>query len=431
MSRTNTTGRLGLSICVLAVVLSPTHAENWVRFRGPTGDGISTDTDLPLEWNGKDHVAWKTPIPGEGWSSPITWGERVFLTTALQEGRKCHVLCLDAATGRTLWNVEALEQIPGQKEGKNSYATPTPCTDGERVYAVFNDGGVAALNFAGEAVWTNREVSFYSRHGLGASPILHDGLLIMPYDGSMRVAQPGVYPHNSDEERTGWQIAWDQAFVVALDARSGRRVWTAKRGSSKIAHVTPNILRDGDTVQLISSAGDCIQGFDPKTGALLWNVFSLGEGATPSPVMGDGLIFTASGFGAPALRTVRSGGRGDVTATHIAWEQPKGVPMQASPLYVKPYLYTVTDAGVVTCLQGATGEIAYQERLGGRFCASPVYADGRIYLLSESGETVVIAPGPECTILARNALEETCQASMAVSGGRFFIRTDRHLFCIR
>ena len=184
-------------------------------------------------------------------------------------------------------------------------------------------------------------------------------------------------------------------------------------------------------VQLISCAGDCIQGFDPQTGDLLWNVASEGEGVTPSPVMGDGLIFTASGFVAPTLRTVRTGGQGDVTATHIAWEQRKGVPMQASPLYVKPYLYAVTDAGIVTCYRAATGEIVYQERLGGKYCASPVYADGRIYFLSEDGETVVLAAGAEFKILARNPLNERCQASLAVSGGRLFIRTDKHVVCLR
>ena len=415
----------------MALSLATAEAENWPRFRGPTGNGISTETGLPLEWNLTKGVAWKTPIPGKGWSSPIAWGERIFLTAALQDGRKCHALCLDAASGRILWDTEVMEQVPGHKESRNSHATPTPCTDGEQVYVVFSDGSVASLDFAGGMLWTNREVSFYSRHGLGASPLMHDGLIIMPYDGSMRVAQAGVYPNNTEEERTGWQIAWDIAFIVALDTGTGRRVWTARRDMSKIAHVTPNIVHQGTTVQLISCAGDCIQGFDPKTGALLWNVFSLGEGVTPSPVMGDGLIFTSSGFGAPALRTVRMGGQGDVTATHIAWEQRKGVPMQVSPLYLKPYLYAVTDAGVVTCLQAATGEIVYQGRLGGNYSASPVYADGRIYFLSESGETVVIASGAEFRILARNPLEERCQASMAVSGGRFFIRTDKHLYCIR
>ena len=430
MKTTYTTHYCCWSLLFVGLTLATAKAENWPRFRGPTGDGISTEIRLPVEWNNTDHVAWKTPIPGEGWSSPIVWGERIFLTATLQDGRKCHALCLDAASGQILWNTEVLEQVPGYKERKNSYATPTPCTDGERVYAVFADGSVAAMDFTGSVLWTNRDVSFYSRHGLGASPLLHDGLLIMPYDGSMRVTDQGKYPNNTEEERTGWQIAWDQAFIAALDTRTGRRGWTAKRGMSKIAHVTPNILRDGNTVQLISCAGDCIQGFDPQTGKLLWNVFSLGEGVTPSPVMGDGLIFTSSGFGAPALRAVKTGGRGDITATHIAWEQQRGVPMEVSPLYRKPYLYTVTSAGIVTCLQAATGEVVYQGRLGGKYSASPVYADGRIYFLSESGETVVIAPGAELKILARNPLEETCQASMAVSGGRLFIRTDKHLYCI-
>jgi outer membrane protein assembly factor BamB len=431
MKTTHRTRGFGLSLGLLGLTWATAEAENWPRFRGPTGQGISTEAGLPREWNATDHVAWKTPIPGEGWSSPIVWGERIFLTAALQDGCQCHVLCLDAATGRVVWNTEVLTQVPGHKEGKNSHATPTPYTDGERVYAVFSDGSVAALDFAGGVLWTNREVRFYSRHGLGASPLLHDGLLIMPYDGSMRVTQAGKWPNNTDEERTGWQIPWDKAFLVALDVHTGRRVWTAKRGLSRIAHVTPNVLREGDTAQLISCAGDCIQGFDPTTGALLWNVVSEGEGVTPSPAMGDGLIFTASGFVAPTLRTVRTGGRGNVTATHVAWEQRKGVPMQVSPLYVKPHLYAVTDAGVVTCFQAATGEIVYQGRLGGNYCASPLYADGRIYCLSESGETVVIAPGAEFRILARNPLGDRCQASMAVSGGRLFIRTAQFLYCIR
>jgi outer membrane protein assembly factor BamB len=295
---------------------------------------------------------------------------------------------------------------------------------------VFNDGSVAAVDYDGKVAWTNREVAFYSRHGLGASPILHEGLLIMPYDGSTRVAVPGNYPNNTEEERTGWQIPWDKSFIAALDARTGKRVWTGKRGKSRIAHVTPNLLREGNAIQLISGAGDCIQGFDPKTGELIWNVYSRGEGVTPSHAMGDGLIFASSGFEATTLRAVRTGGKGDVTATHIAWEQKKGVPTQASPLYVKPCLYTVTDAGMANCFKADTGEIVYQERLGGNYSASPVFADGRIYFLSETGESVVIAPGPEFKILARNPLNEKCQASMAVSQGNLFIRTARHLYCI-
>jgi outer membrane protein assembly factor BamB len=385
---------------------------------------------LPLHWSTESNVLWRTEIPGQGWSSPIVWQDRVFVTTATQNGARCHVICLDRKSGKVLWNEAVFEQVPLRKEGKNSYATPTPVTDGERVYAVFGDGSVVALRFDGSLVWTNREVQHYSRHGLGASPVIHDGLLIMPYDGSNRVNKPGEWPNNNDEERLGWQIPWDRAIIVALDVKTGRRVWTGKRGKSRIAHVSPVILQEGTAAQLISCAGDTIQGFNPETGELIWTVYSQGEGVTPSPVIGDGLIFTSSGFEKTTLRTVRLGGKGDVTATHVAWEQRKGAPTQPSLLYAKPYLYTITDKGVAYCLKPDSGEIVYEERVGGNFSASPVYADGRIYVLSEEGVTSVIAPGPEFQLLARNSLNERCQASMAVSDSRFFIRTEKNLFCI-
>jgi outer membrane protein assembly factor BamB len=274
-------------------------------------------------------------------------------------------------------------------------------------------------------------VQFYSRHGLGASPIIYNGTLIMPYDGSNKVKAAGKWPDNPPEERLGWQIPWDQSFIVGLDTNTGKRRWTAKRGMSRIAHVTPNILTNGGTAELISCAGDAIQGFDPKTGQCLWTVYSQGEGVTPSFAMGDGLIFTSSGFEKTTLRTVKVGGKGDVTKTHVAWEQRKGAPTQSSLLYVKPYLYAVTDGGIASCYQAETGEIVYQERIGGSFCASPVFADGLIYFLSEQGDTTVVKAGPEFKIVSKNSLGEKCQASIAVSDGALFIRSDKHLFCIR
>jgi outer membrane protein assembly factor BamB len=197
---------------------------------------------------------------------------------------------------------------------------------------------------------------------------------------------------------------------------------------SRIAHVTPNILKENGTAQLISCAGDAIQGFDPKTGERIWTVYSQGEGVTPSFALADGLIFTSSGFEKTTLRTVRTGGKGDVTQTHIAWEQRKGAPTQASLLYVKPHLYSVTDGGIANCYQAETGDIVYQERLGGTFCASPVYADGNIYFLSEQGDTTVVKAGPQFKVVSKNPLNERCQASMAVSDGAIFIRSDKQLF---
>lgn len=422
--------RLLLASILLTASAATVSAENWPQFRGPTGQGISSEKNLPLRWSAASNVAWRTEIPGQAWSSPVVWGARVFVTTTTENGTKCRVLCLDRDSGKILWNTPVVEQVPLRKEGKNSYATPTPVADGERVYAVFGDGSMAAVGFDGAVAWTNREVQFYSRHGLGASPIVHGDLLIMPFDGSNRVREAGQWPNNSAEEQLGWRTPWDKAEVVALDRRTGKRVWTGRRGKSRIAHATPVVMREGGRELLVSIAGDAVQGFDLKTGERLWTVYSQGEGLVPTPVTGDGLIFAASGFEKPTVRAVRPGGSGDVTATHIAWEQKKGVPNQPSLLYFASRLYGITDGGIAHCFDAKTGDIVWQERVGGNFSASPVLADGRIYFLSEAGVTTVIEAAPQFKVLATNPLDEKCQASMAVSGGRLFIRTEKALFCI-
>jgi outer membrane protein assembly factor BamB len=406
-------------------------ADNWPRFRGPNGQGHSRATGLPLHWSTTSNVVWKTAIPGEGWSSPIVWNGKIFLTSVTENGSKCHVLCVDAATGTIVWNKQVLEQQPRRKETKNSYATPTATTDGEKVYAVFGDGSVVALTMKGDLVWTNRDVAFYSRHGLGSSPIVHDGLLIMPYDGSNPVTAAGNWPKVDDNEKTGWQIPWDKALVVALDTKTGKRVWTGRRGLSRISHVTPFVANVDGKDQIISGAGDRLQGFDPKTGELIWSIYAQGEGVSPSPVLAAaGMVVTSSGFEKPTLRAVNiSGAKGDVTASHILWEQKKGVPTQPSPIAVIPYIYAITDGGIVTCFD-YNGQIVWQDRVGGNHSASPVHADGKIYFLSETGETTVLEAGPQFKVLAKNSLGEKCQASMAVSGKRIFIRTDKNLFCI-
>ena len=406
------------------------QAENWPQFRGPTGQGVSSEKHLPLHWSAESNVVWKTAIEGQAWSSPIVWGDRVFVSTAKQNGTKCHLICVDRKSGKISWDKEVLDQVPLRKESKNSYATPTPATDGKRVFAVFGDGSVVALNFDGEVLWTNREVKFYSRHGLGASPIVYEDVLIMPYDGSNRIGEPGQYPNNTPEERLGWQIPWDKSFVAALDVTTGKRVWTGKRGMSRIAHATPVVMKDKGRTEIISIAGDAIQGFDPKSGELIWTAFAQGEGLVPSPVIGDGLIFAASGFEKTTLRAVRTGGKGDVTATHIAWEQRKGVPTQPSLIYFKGHVYAIADGGVASCFKAQTGSQVWQERIGGNHSASPVLADGRIYFLSEAGETTVINASPDFHVIAKSSISEKCQASMAVSQGNIFIRSEKNLYCI-
>ncbi len=405
--------------------------EDWPGFRGPGGQGHSSETGLPTEWSEEEGVLWKTAIPGSGWSSPVVRGDRVVVTSAADGGRSCRVICLDARTGEILWNTEAFRQEPRRKERRNSHATPTAALDERGVYAVFGSGTIAGLDWEGSVLWINREVDYYSRHGLGASPLLADGLLIMPYDGSNRVPEAGQWPDNSREERIGWQIPWDKAVLLAVDVRTGKTRWRAGRGLSRIAHVTPCLiaLPDGSS-QVLSPAGDVVQGFDPRDGRLVWTARSQGEGVTPGPAFGDGLAFAASGFERTTLRAVRLGGEGDVTGTHIAWEQRRGVPSESSLIYASPRLFAVTSGGVVTCYRGADGEVLWQERIGGQHCASPVRADGRLLFLSMEGEAVLIPDDGAFRVLARNRLEGAFQASPAVSGGRIFLRSATHLYCI-
>jgi outer membrane protein assembly factor BamB len=408
---------------VLATLIStaPLHAENWPQFRGPTHQGRSTETGLLLHWNATSNVVWKTPIPGEAWSSPIVWNDSVFVTTATDNGQACRVLSLDTTSGKILWDKVVFQQTPRHKEGRNSYATPTPATDGERIYACFGDGSFAALNFAGETVWTNRDYQFFGHHGLGSSPILYRGRLIMARDGSSEGA----------DEKLGWQTPWDQARVLALDARTGKERWQGKRGLSRISHGVPAIWEHDGQAEVVSEAGDVVQGFDAETGARLWSSEVIGEGKVPSTVLGDGLVFTAGGWGGKdTIKAFRLGGQGDLKETQLVWEQKKNMPRVPSLLYVKPYLFTLTDGGVAACLKADTGELIWQERVGGNFSASPVAAEGRIYFLSDNGETTVIAAGPEFRVLAKNPLGEKVQASLAISQQRLLIRTADNLYCI-
>jgi outer membrane protein assembly factor BamB len=333
------------------------------------------------------------------------------------------VICVNATDGQILWDREAVKQEIRRKEGKNSYATPTPVTDGKFVYAFFGSGTAVCVDFDGNVIWVNPEYPFYSQHGLGASPLLYKDLLIMPFDGS----SPG------DDKLVGWKKPWEQAFVLALDIGSGRERWKARRGLSRIAHVTPTIARVGDKDQLLSGAGNVVQGFDPDTGERIWTVSSQGEGVTPSLVVGGGMVFSSSGFEAETIRAIRldPAARGDVTKTHIAWEQKRAVPTQPSFLYHDGLLYSVKENGIALCMDATNGKVIWQERFEGPYSASPVFAAGRIYFLAENGDTTVIAPGRTFKQLAVNPLEGTCQASPAIANGRIFIRSDKHLFCVK
>lgn len=410
---------LGLSLSLGALGL---RAENWPEFRGPDRQGHSAEKNLPQKWSQRENIRWKVAIPGDSWSTPIVWGDRVFLTTATDKGESCRIVSLDAGTGKVLWDKEVFRQKPRKKETRNSYATPSPVTDGERVYAVYSDGSFVAVNFDGSVAWTNRDHPFYSQHGLGASPILTGGLLIMTMDASSE----------GEDKLIGWQKPWDKSYVLALDAKTGKERWKTMRGVTRISHGTPTLWTGPDgRVQVVSEAGDVVQGFDRDTGEKLWTSAVEGEGKVPSTLVADGMVFTAGGFrGRESIKAFRLGEKGDLKEKNLVWEQKKGNPKVPSMVHVKPYLFTVNDTGFATCLKADTGEVVWNERVSGGFSASPVHADGKLYLLDNNGDTTVIEAGPQFKVLAKNPLSEPTQASMAVAGGRLFIRTEKNLYCV-
>ena len=404
---------------------SSQEPENWARFRGANGQGISNATNLPVSWSAEENIAWKTNIPGEGWSSPIVWNDHIFLTTATEDGKNCHVIAADRKTGKILWDKIVFTQKPQQhRHDMNSYATPTPVTDGKTVFAVFSGGSFVAMDFDGNILWVNSDLDFYSQHGLSASPILYDDLLILPVDQSSREEPKGV----------GWHEPWDKGYLLALDKKTGKERWRGARGMSRLAHSTPAVMRVNGKDQIISPAGDVIQGFDPTDGKLIWTIASKGEPCVPSPVIGDGLIYS-NPSGTDPILAVRPDGKGDCTATHVVWEQRRGAPMMGSYLYVKPCLYTCADGGNFSCLDATTGEVLWQLRLRtGALNPSPIYADGKIYALSEQGTTIVLKPSDDpkktAEIISKNELNEHSRASIAVAGKQLVIRTANQLWCI-
>jgi len=415
----------GSPITMLYVLLStavavPAPAENWPCFRGPSRQGISTEQNMPVTWSSTRNVVWKTGVDGQGWSSPIVYGDLVFVTTATEKGASFRLIALDRATGSVKWNTEVFRQKTDYKMPQNSYASATPVADGKRVYVLAADGSVAAVSMAGEKLWEYRDFQYYSQHGLGVSPVLHDGMIIVAFDWSSR----------GPDKTLGWQKPWDQSFILALNAETGKELWKARRGLSRIAHVTPQIVKTQQGMELVSSAGDVLQGFDLTTGDLLWTVRSSAEGLVPAVVAGGGLVYYTTGFGESLIRAVRPGGRGDVTATHLVWQTDKDVPHIPSMLYAAPNLYTITENGVMQCLDAAAGKELWRHRFSGRFSASPVWARDRVYVLSERGTMTVVAASDTFSIIAENEIGEKCCASPAISHGCIFIRTENSLYCI-
>ena len=383
--------------------------QEWPAFRGPDGQGHSTEKNLPLEWSEARNVAWKTPLAGLGWSSPVVAGGKVWLTTAVeQRGISLRLMGFDVATGREVVNVEVFQIVASRGiNPKNSWASPTPIVDGDRVYVHFGADGTASVTTAGVVVWKQR-FEYESQHGAGGSPVVYGDLLIFSCDGS------------------------DAAFVVALDKQTGQVKWkTNRRLPADQAYTTPLVIRVGDRDQLVSVGAYRAVAYDPLNGKEIWRVsYADGFSNVPRPVFAHGLVYIATGFQQPSLLAVRPDGTGDVTKTHMAWKLSRGAPLTPSPIVVGDELYVVTDGGIATCLDARTGATIWQQRLGGTYSASPVFAGGGIYFPAEQGVTTVIAPGREFRRLATNRLDGGLLASMAVSSGSLFLRTDNHLYRI-
>ena len=398
---------MGSRIAVVALILTLlAMAEDWPQFRGPGGQGHSSATDLPYEWSESTHVRWKSAVPGLGWSSPAIVGDRIWLTTATDNGYSLRALCLDRRTGRTLRDVEVFRlsgEIP--IHAKNSQASPTPIVEGDRVYLHFGSHGTACIKQSGEILWQTR-LEYYHRHGPGGSPALYKDLLIINCDG------------------------YDIQYVVALDKKTGKIRWKKPRPGYQ-AYTTPLVIQVGKQDQLLSAGAYRAVSYEPQTGEEIWSVrYEKGYSNVPRPVFAHGLAFLCSGFDQPYLLAVRPDGRGDVTQSHVQWTTKRGAPLTPSPLVVGDELYFVSDTGVASCLDARTGKEYWRHRLGGNYSASPVYADGRIYFLSEECVSPVIAPGKEFRLLATNRLDGRCLASMAVSRGSIFLRSDGHLYRI-
>jgi outer membrane protein assembly factor BamB len=398
---------LTLSVLCLS---TPTAAQNWPQFRGPDGQGHAAEGNVPLEWGESRNVAWKVPVAGAGWSSPVVADRKVWITTAT-EGRDASLraLAFDVQTGKELVNVQVFP-VRGRNaiNPKNNRASPSPIVEGDRVYVHFGAEGTAALTTSGQIVWTAR-FDYESQHGAGGSPILYGDLLIFSCDGG------------------------NDAFIVALDKQTGKVRWkTSRRFPWDQAYTTPLVIRVGERDQIVSVGAYRAAAYDPANGKEIWRVsYENGFSNVPRPVYGNGLVYIATGFQQPTLIAVRADGAGDVTKTHVAWTLRRGAPLTPSPLLVGGELYIVSDAGIASCIDAKTGELRWQHRLGGTFSASPIFAGGRIYFLSEQGIATVIAPGVEFRALAVNTLDGATLASIAVSDASFFIRSHTHLYRIK
>lgn len=428
-----------LAFIVVNRMADASSAANWPQWRGPMGMGVSTETNLPAEWSATKNIKWKTAIPGRGHSSPIVWGKRIFVTTAIEgdvvPGAKAvkhmmgdqeflhpdsigadrkqtfKVICLDRDTGKVLWEQTAFEGTPyDNRHRKSSFASSTPATDGKLVYAFFGSEGLYAYDMKGKLIW-KADLGKLGTIGMGTgtSPIIFENLLLM----------------QCDEESGG------ASFLIALDKKTGKEVWKTPR-KVQVSWATPVLVRTAKRAELIASGSEAVIAYDPATGKELWRHKGVESNAIPSPVANDETVFVSAGFPAKIAMAIKLGGSGDLAET-VTWKYEKGTAYVPSPILYGDYLYLTTDRGVLTCLDAKTGQVKYE---GGRvpipatFTASPVAVNGKILLTSEDGDTFVVKAGPVHEIVGTNTVGEPVYASPAIADGRIFIRAEKNLYAI-
>ena len=409
-----------VQICALGILCIASKfacAEEWPQFRGPNGNGTSAATHVPVNWNATDHVVWKRAIPGSGWSSPVLWSGKLYLTTATelgQDGQSLRALRINGADGHIDWDVELFRpDATALKEhhSKNGVASPTPIVTADRVYVHFGHLGTAALDLKGNVIWRQTKLAYQPRHGNGGSPVLVGNSLIFSCD------------------------ARNEPFVAALDCKTGDIQWKTPRNTpaaKTFSFSTPTVIELDGAAQVVSPGSGFVGAYDPRNGHELWRVrYGEGYSVVPRPVFANGLLFVASGFDKPNLLAIDpKGASGDATDKHVSWTVTKNAPLTPSVLAVGDELYAVSDNGISSCFDLRTGEVHWTQRLGGDFSASPIFAEGRIYFPNEAGTTYVVKAGITYELLATNDLEERMLASPAPADGAIFLRSESHLWRI-
>jgi outer membrane protein assembly factor BamB len=436
--------RSTVTTVLAATLVLPLAADdsNWPQWRGPGGQGVSSDAEAPRSWTHDTNVAWKTAIPGRGHSSPVVWGHRVFLTTAIEgevvaghkavrhelEGQEfvhpdavsgdraqtLKVMALDVGTGAIVWERTAYEgPMYDSRHRRGSFASATPVTDGDTVFVSFGSEGVYAYGFDGTLKW-KADIGKIRTLGLGtaSSPILFERWLILQCD-----------------ENEG-----ERSFLVALDKATGEEGWRVPR-PVQVSWSTPVVIDGGGRPELVTNGTEFVIAYDPRSGRELWRTTGVESNAIHTPLVGHGLVFVTAGFPAKRTIAIRPGGSGDITATdRIVWRYDKGTAYVATPILYGDYLYLIADNGLLTCLDAKTGEVKYE---GGRipvparFMGSPLAIDGTLLLTSEDGETFVIKAGPQHEVVRTNSVDEPVYTSLAIAQGRVFVRGEQHLYCLR